>query len=74
MLVFTIHAGIYDACWCLRCMLVFTMHAAEMNITEENFAIPRLRRSSSMRIERSRFKAMQKRLYMKRTGLPFYIW
>ena len=21
------HAGIYDACWYLRCMLVFTMHA-----------------------------------------------
>ena len=27
MLVFTIHAGIYDSCWYLRFMLVFTVHA-----------------------------------------------
>ena len=27
MLVFTIHAGIYEPCWYLRFMLVFTIHA-----------------------------------------------
>ena len=27
MLVFTVHAGIYDPCWYLRFMLVFTIHA-----------------------------------------------
>ena len=27
MLVFMIHAGIYDPCWYLRFMLVFTIHA-----------------------------------------------
>ena len=27
MMVFTIHAGIYDPCWYLRSMLVFTIHA-----------------------------------------------
>ena len=27
MLVFTIHAGIYDSCWYLRSMLVFIFHA-----------------------------------------------
>ena len=27
MLVFTIHAGIYDSCWYLRFILVFTLHA-----------------------------------------------
>ena len=27
MLVFTIHAGIYDPCWYLRFVLVFTIHA-----------------------------------------------
>ena len=27
MLVFTLHAGIYDACWYLRWMLVFALHA-----------------------------------------------
>ena len=26
MLVFTIHAGIYNSCWYLRFMLVFTLH------------------------------------------------
>ena len=27
MLVFTVHAGIYESCWYLRFMLVFTIHA-----------------------------------------------
>ena len=27
MLVFTVHAGIYDSFWYLRSMLVFTVHA-----------------------------------------------
>ena len=27
MLVFTMHAGIYDTCWYLRCILVFAIHA-----------------------------------------------
>ena len=27
MLVFTIHAGIYDPCWYLPFVLVFTIHA-----------------------------------------------
>ena len=27
MLVFTIHAGIYDSCWYLHFMLIFTLHA-----------------------------------------------
>ena len=31
MLVFTIHAGIYDSCWYLRSMLVFTLHAGTVN-------------------------------------------
>ena len=31
MLVFTIHAGIYDSCWYLRSMLVFTLHAGIVN-------------------------------------------
>ena len=31
MLVFTIHAGIYDSCWYLRNMPVFTLHAGIVN-------------------------------------------
>ena len=31
MLVFTIHAGIYDSCWYLRSMLVITLHAGIVN-------------------------------------------
>ena len=31
MLVFTIHAGIYDSCWYLRSMLVFILHAGTVN-------------------------------------------
>ena len=31
MLVFTIHASIYDSCWYLRSMLVFTLHAGIVN-------------------------------------------
>ena len=30
MLVFMIHAGIYDSCWYLHFMLVFTTHADVM--------------------------------------------
>ena len=31
MLVFTLHAGIYDSYWYLRSMLVFTLHAGTVN-------------------------------------------
>ena len=31
MLVFTIHAGIYDSCWYLRSMVVVTLHAGIVN-------------------------------------------
>ena len=30
MLVFAIHAGIYDSCWYLHFMLVFTLHEFEL--------------------------------------------